>query len=189
MNTQRPEIINALLNGEAVSMAHPDMPVLTQAASDAFEALKAFNQAHEVPDMRRLFGNVIGQTLHDTTLVYPPFYTNHGKNISIGKGVFINHACSMLDLGGIEIHDDVMIGPRVNITSENHPVAPADRKTLVPGKVVIKKNAWIGAGATILPGVTIGEHSVVAAGAVVTQDIPDNIVAGGVPAKILKDNI
>lgn len=189
MSTERPAIINALHAGEAVSMSHPDMPLLTQAASDAFAALKAFNQAHEIAEMRDLFAEVIGCKLDDTTLVYPPFYTNHGKNITLGKGVFINHACSMLDLGGIDIHDEVMIGPRVNITSENHPVSPAERKTLVPGRVTIKKNAWIGAGATILPGVTIGKHAVVAAGAVVTQDVPDNTVVGGVPAKVLKENI
>ncbi len=112
-------------------------------------------------------------------MVYPPFHTNYGKNITLGKGVFINHACSMLDFGGIAIEDEVMIGPRVNITSENHPVEPATRKTLVPGKVTIKKNAWIGAGASILPGVTVGENAVVAAGAVVTQDVPDNTIVGG----------
>ena len=100
--------------------------------------------------------------------------------------MFINHDCSFLDLGGITIDDDVMIGPKVSISSEDHPVEPSKRKILSVKKVHIKRNAWIGAGATILPGVTIGENSVVAAGAVVTKNVPDNVVVGGVPAKILK---
>ncbi|MCB0587396.1 MAG: sugar O-acetyltransferase, partial [Phaeodactylibacter sp.] len=116
-----------------------------------------------------------------------PFHTNFGRHIFLGKNIFINHACSFLDLGCITIEDGVMIGPRVNITSENHPVEVAKRKTLVPGAVLIMQNAWIGAGATILPGVTIGENSVVAAGAVVSSDVPPNTVVGGVPAKVLKE--
>ena len=109
-----------------------------------------------------------------------------GQHITLGKKVFINHACSFLDLGGITIEDEVMIGLRVNITSENHPVDIASRKTLVPAEVLIKKNAWVGAGATILPGVTVGENAVVAAGAVVNKHVPPNTVVGGVPARVLK---
>ncbi len=101
--------------------------------------------------------------------------------------MFINHACSFLDLGGIIIEDEVMVGPRVNITSESHPVEVDDRKTLVPDAVVIKRNAWIGAAATIMPGVTIGENAVVAAGAVVTKDVPANTVVAGVPAKVVEE--
>jgi acetyltransferase-like isoleucine patch superfamily enzyme len=100
--------------------------------------------------------------------------------------VFINHACSFLDLGGITIEDHVLIGPKVNLITENHPVNPADRKSLVLGSIHIKKNAWIGAGATILPGVTIGENSIVAAGSVVNKDVPDNTIVGGIPAKLIR---
>ena len=89
-------------------------------------------------------------------------------------------------MGGITIEDDVMIAPRVNLISEGHPVSIKDRKTLAVGKVHIKKNAWIGANVTILPGVTIGENSIVAAGAVVSKDVPDNSIVGGIPAKVIK---
>ena len=100
--------------------------------------------------------------------------------------MFINHACTFLDLGGITIEDDVQIGPKVNLITENHPLDANDRKSLDLGSVVIKKNVWLGAACTILPNVTVGENSVVAAGAVVTKDVPDNVVVAGVPAKIVK---
>ena len=89
-------------------------------------------------------------------------------------------------MGGITIEDDVLIGPKVNLITENHPVEPANRKVLVVKPIVIKRNAWISAGATILPGVTVGENAVVAAGAVVTKDVPANTVVGGIPAKVIK---
>jgi acetyltransferase-like isoleucine patch superfamily enzyme len=89
-------------------------------------------------------------------------------------------------MGGITIEDDVLIGPKVNLITENHPLDPANRKALISKPIVVKRNAWIGAAATILPGVTIGENSVVAAGALVTSDVPPNTVVGGVPAKIIK---
>ena len=90
-----------------------------------------------------------------------------------------------LDLGGITIDDNVLIAPKVSLLSEGHPVSPENRQSLVPGHIHIKKNAWIGAGATILAGVTIGENAVVAAGAVVSKDVPDNTIVGGMPAKTL----
>lgn len=189
MSDSQQNITQTLVSGQPVRMNHPDMPKLVEAASQAFKTLSRFNQEYDLVKARVIFSELTGGTIDDSTMVYPPFYTNYGKNITLGKNVFINHDCSCLDLGGIEIEDDVMIGPRVSITSENHPVPPAERKTLVPSKVLIKKNAWIGAGATILPGVTVGENSVVAAGAVVTKDVPDNCVVGGVPAMIIKSDI
>ena len=137
-------------------------------------------------DVRAILSEIIGTPVDKRTTIFPPFYANVGSHITLGKNVFINHACSFLDLGGIIIAEDVMIGPRVNITSEDHSVEAAGRKTLVPAVVVIRKNAWIGAGATILPGVSIGENSGVAAGAVVRKDVPANTVVGGVPAGVLK---
>jgi len=104
----------------------------------------------------------------------------------LGKNIFINHACTFLDLGGITIDNDVQIGPKVNLITENHPVDPTQRKNLDLKSIHIKRNVWIGAAATILPGVTVGENSIVAAGAVVTKDVPDNTIVGGVPARIIK---
>lgn len=146
----------------------------------------ALNASTTIDEMRERLSELIGSKIDKTSTIFVPFHTNFGKHIRIGKNVFINHACSFLDLGGITIEDDVQIGPRVNIVTENHPVDPAARKSLDLKSVRIKRNAWIGAGATILPGVTIGENSIVAAGAVVTKDVDDNTIVGGVPAKILK---
>lgn len=179
-------ILSRLVQGEAIPMNDPDYVEVGHAVQRTIQLSAKLNTSTSTEEARKILGEIIGTEVDPSTTVFIPFYTNIGINIKFGKNTFINHACSFLDLGGIEIEDDVMIGPRVNITSENHPVAVADRKTLVPGKVVIKKNAWIGAGATILPGVTVGENAVVAAGALVNKDVPANTLVGGVPAKVLK---
>lgn len=146
----------------------------------------ALNASATMDEMRERLSEIIGVEIDNSTTVFVPFYTNFGKHIKLGKNVFINHACSFLDLGGITIEDDVLVGPRVNLTTENHPVDPTKRKYLELKPILIKRNAWIGAGATILPGVTIGENSIVAAGAVVNKDVPDNAIVGGVPAKVIR---
>lgn len=144
------------------------------------------NSSTDIGQVRERLSEIIGSQIDKSTRIFPPFYTNFGRFITLGKNVFINHACSFLDLGSITIEDDVLIGPRVNLVTENHPLDPADRQSLLLKSIVIKRNAWIGAGATILPGVTIGENAVVAAGAVVSKDVPANTIVGGVPAKHIK---
>ena len=146
----------------------------------------ALNTSTTINEMRERLSEIIDSEIDKSTTVFVPFYTNFGKHIKLGKNIFINHACSFLDLGGITIQDDVLIGPKVNLITENHPVDPAKRKYFELKSILIKRNAWIGAGATILPGVTIGENSIVAAGAVVNRDAPDNTIVGGIPAKIIK---
>ncbi len=146
----------------------------------------ALNASTTIDEMRQRLSEILKKPIAKSTVVFVPFHTNFGKHITIGKNVFINHCCSFLDLGGITIEDDVLIGPRVNLTTENHPIEPSKRKFLDLKSILIKKGAWIGAGATILPGVTVGINSIVAAGAVVTKDVPDNTIVGGVPAKVLR---
>jgi acetyltransferase-like isoleucine patch superfamily enzyme len=146
----------------------------------------ALNSATDVDQIRERLSEIIGSKVDTSTTIFIPFHTNFGQHIRIGKNVFINHACSFLDMGGITIEDDVLIGPRVNLITENHPVDPARRKQLDLKSILIKRNAWIGAGATILPGVTVGENAIVAAGAVVNKDVPANTIAGGVPAKFIR---
>ncbi|MFD1003438.1 sugar O-acetyltransferase [Ohtaekwangia kribbensis] len=146
----------------------------------------ALNSATDVDQIRERLSEIIGCQIDSSTTISIPFHTNFGQHIRIGKNVFINHACSFLDMGGITIEDDVLIGPRVNLITENHPVDPARRKQLDLKSILIKRNAWIGAGATILPGVTVGENAIVAAGAVVNKDVPANTIAGGVPAKFIR---
>lgn len=185
-NQHGTDIFDRMKAGIPVPMDDPEYSRIREAVNQTMKLSAQLNAATDTDQVRHLLSQITGQALNDTITVFPPFYTNFGRFIRIGNNVFINHACSFLDLGGITIEDDVLIGPRVNLISENHPAAPENRKVLVPKAVVIKRNAWIGAGATILPGVTVGENAVVAAGAVVSKDVPANSIVGGVPARVLK---
>jgi acetyltransferase-like isoleucine patch superfamily enzyme len=118
--------------------------------------------------------------------LFPPFNTDCGKNLTIGKRVFINSGCKFQDQGGISIGDDVLIGHNVVIATLNHSFDPEHRGDLVPRRVQIGNKVWIGANATILPGIKIGDGAIIAAGAVVTKDVAPLTVVGGVPAKLIK---
>lgn len=143
-----------------------------------------FNDADEI---RALFSQLIGKPVDESFLLLPPFYTAGGDEIRVGRNVFVNQNCTFYDLGGLEIEDDVMIGPNVSIITTSHPLEPSQRRAVTIGKpIVIKKNVWIAAGATIIGGVTIGENSVVAAGSVVTRDVPPNTLVGGNPACFIR---
>ena len=144
------------------------------------------NQSTEPAAMRSLLSEITGKPVDESTMVFTPLYINYGRHTIIGKNVFINFDCTFLDLGGITIDDGVLIAPKVSLLTEGHLLAPEQRHALTVGPIHIKRNAWIGANATILQGVTIGENAVVAAGAVVNKDVPDNTVAGGTPARVLK---
>jgi acetyltransferase-like isoleucine patch superfamily enzyme len=180
------DIFERMLAGGIIRNDDPQMPYAWEAVARTIKLSAALNTSIDIDQIRERLSEIIGAPIDKSTTVFVPFYTNFGRHIRIGKGVFINHACSFLDLGGITIEDNVLIGPRVNITSENHPLDPSNRKSLDLKSVVIKRNAWIGAGASILPGVTVGENAIVAAGAVVNKDVPANTIVGGVPAKIIK---
>lgn len=138
-------------------------------------------------EIRAVFGDLIGRKVDDSFSLIPPFYTTGGENIRIGRNVFINQNCTMYDLGGIDIGDDVMIGPNVSLITSGHPVEPSQRRAFVIAKpIVIGRNVWIAAGATIVGGVTVGENSVVAAGSVVTKDVRPNTLVGGNPARLIR---
>jgi len=143
-----------------------------------------FNDADEV---RALFSDLIGKKVDPSFVLIPPFYTAGGVDIRVGRNVFVNQNCTFYDLGGLDICDDVMIGPNVNIITTGHPIEPSRRRDGVTAKpIVIERNVWIGAGATIIGGVTVGENSVVGAGSVVTRDVPPNTLVGGNPAKVIR---
>ncbi len=179
-------IFERLQAGEEVPYSDPAHQQIGEAAQRTTKLLLEFNTTADVEKNREMWGEISGEALDPSSMIQIPVYVNIGKFTRIGKNVYINHLCSLLDMGTITIGDNVLIGPKVNILSEEHPVDPAERKALMGRPVVIKNGAWIGAGATILPGVTVGENSVVAAGAVVNKDVPDNSVVGGIPAKVLK---
>jgi acetyltransferase-like isoleucine patch superfamily enzyme len=143
-----------------------------------------FNDADEV---RALFSELIGKKVDDSFLLIPPFYATGGADTRIGRNVFINQNCTFYDLGGLDIADDVMIGPNVSLITSGHPVEPSRRRDFTIAKpIVIERNVWIAAGAIIIGGATVGENSVVAAGAVVTGDVPPNMLVGGNPAKVIR---
>jgi acetyltransferase-like isoleucine patch superfamily enzyme len=186
-STTGSDFIERLRAGAPLRKDDPEYAQFTAVVTRTIRLCVELNAAAtDVDQVRVRLSDIIGTAVEASTTIFPPFYTNFGRFISLGKNVFINHACSFLDIGGITIEDDVQIGPRVNLTTENHPLDPSDRTTLLLQPIVIKRNAWIGAAATILPGVTIGENAVVAAGAVVSRDVPANTVVAGVPAKVVK---
>lgn len=187
MEAQENDIFRRLLNGEAVPFNDPEYYRIIEACNETRKLLVQLNVASEEEAIRSLLSGIIGGEVHATTMVFPPFQINYGKNTKIGQGVFINFDCTFLDLGGITIEDNVMLAPKVSLLSEGHPVDINSRQTITAGKIHINRNAWIGAGATILQGVTIGENSIVAAGSVVTMDVPDNTIVGGIPAKVIKN--
>lgn len=145
------------------------------------------NNAYRTPEeLRALFSELIGQRVDEGFGLFPPFHTDYGQNITVGKNVFINSGCCFQDQGGIEIGNNVLIGQQVVIATLNHDLNPQKRANMSPAQVKIGDGVWIGAHATILPGVTVGDGAVIAAGAVVTKDVPENTVVGGVPAKTIK---
>jgi acetyltransferase-like isoleucine patch superfamily enzyme len=186
MKKKQRHIFERLLNGEAVPFIDKDYNQIGIACNLTKKLLVVLNAETEPDAIRNLIGKITNSNIDATTSIFTPFQINYGNNTKIGKNVFINFDCIFLDLGGITIEDNVMLAPKVSLLSEGHPISANDRQTLTTGKIYIKKNAWIGANATILPGVTIGENSIVAAGAVVSKDVPDNTIVGGVPAKFIK---
>ncbi|MEE0806530.1 MAG: DapH/DapD/GlmU-related protein [Acutalibacteraceae bacterium] len=166
------------------SEAHLCMCALSQ---EALQRTAELNGAYHTPEeVRRIFSALTGRPVDDTFTLFPPFHTDCGKNIAVGKNIFINSGCKFQDQGGIVIGDGALIGHNVVLATLNHSLAVRDRQDLIPGPIRIGKNAWIGSNVTILPGVTVGDGAVVAAGAVVTKDVPAYTVAGGVPARVLR---
>ncbi len=180
------DIFERLKSGEMIRTTDNEYFKINEVVTRTLKLSQQLNSCNNTEEVRHFLSEIIGSEIDDSTTIFPPFYVNFGKFIKVGKKVFINHACSFLDMGGIIIEDEVLIGPKVNLITENHPTNPNDRQALITKPIIIKRKAWIGAGATILPGVTIGENSIVAAGAVVSKNVPDNTIVGGVPAKIIK---
>ena len=141
---------------------------------------------HTSEELRALFSELTGQAVDETFALFPPIYSDFGKNITVGKGVFINSGCCFQDQGGVIIGDGCLIGHQVVFATLDHMLDPADRASMVAHPITVGRNVWIGSHATILSGVTIGDNSVIAAGAVVTKSVPANCVAAGVPARIIK---
>ena len=162
-------------------------PLFDKFAQEALKITAEINNKYHTPEeIRVLFSKLTGRKTDESFRLFPPFYTDCGKNITIGKNVFINMCCKFQDQGGITIDDRCFIGHNVTMATLNHDINPQYRPNMHPAPIKINKDVWIGSDCTILPGVTIGEGSVIGAGSVVTKDIPPYCVAAGNPCKIIK---
>lgn len=171
----------------ALAAGLKDPETMRAASGRAQRLTMELNGAYHEPErVRELFFQLIDQPLDETFCLFPPFYSDYGMRIKVGKHVFINSGCRFQDQGGIVLGDGALIGHSVVLATLNHDVDPSKRHILHPAPIILGKNVWIGANATVLPGVTIGDGAIVAAGAVVTRNVPPNVVAGGVPARIIK---
>ncbi|MDD4820339.1 MAG: DapH/DapD/GlmU-related protein [Flavobacteriales bacterium] len=181
------EYLNHLNSGQRVEAGSEAHNYMCRVSNEAMQITNKINSTYNTPEqIRVLFSELTGKKIDESFMLFPPFYTDCGKNITIGKNVFINACCNFQDQGGITIGDGSLIGHKVVMATLNHGLAPEDRGTLYPASITIGHNVWVGASVTILPSVTIGDNAVVAAGAVVTKDVPANVVVGGVPARVLK---
>lgn len=168
---------------------------LGTAAYDEIEAINAINQkllqqlnsqVLDQTEIKEIVSQITNEHIDETTEIRLPFRTDFGRNLHIGKYVFINSGSMFTDLGGIYIGDHALIGPNVTIVSVNHRIEPGDRRNLDLQPVYVHDNAWLSANVTVTPGVSIGENAIVGAGAVVTHNVPANTIVAGVPARIIK---
>ena len=161
--------------------------VMDDMSNEARRITFRLNTAYHTPDeVRELLSELFGYEVPESLRVFPPFYADFGKNITVGEGVFINACCHFQDHGGVIIGDGCQIGHNVVFATLNHGLAQEDRQTTYPAPIVLGKDVWIGSNATILQGVTIGDNAVVGAGAVVMKDVEANTIVGGVPARFIK---
>ena len=161
--------------------------LMHRAAAEAQRITAVINGGfHAQEELRALFSQLTGREPGEGFALFPPFYTDFGKNIAVGRGVFINAGCCFQDQGGIEIGDGCLIGHQVVIATLNHDLDPANRKSMRPAPVRLGRNVWVGSHATILPGVSVGDDGATAAGAGFTKNVPAATVAAGVPARIVK---
>ncbi len=144
------------------------------------------NKYHSEAEIVDLFSRLTGKSVDISFRLFPPFHTDCGKNITVGKNVFINSCCKFQDQGGIVIGNGVLIGHNVTLATLNHDERPQFRQNIYPKPIKIGNNVWIGSNATVLQGVTIGDGAIIGANALVTHNVPENTIVAGVPARILR---
>lgn len=182
------EFLKAMDAGEVVYGNSPLHLKMSELSQEALRITMRLNNSYHTPEeIVEIFTELTGRSPGENFCMFPPFYTDCGKNIHVGAGTFFNSGCKFQDQGGIFIGENVLIGHNVVIATLNHLVDPSLRSGMIPRPVIIGNRVWIGSNSTILPGVTIGDNSIVGAGSVVTKDIPANKIAVGNPAKVIKD--
>ena len=181
------DFLDAFGPGKIVRQGSEVSQYLNWLSQQAIRLTSKLNGSYHTPaQIREIMTELTGKEVDETFSMFPPFYTDCGKNITFGKRVFINSGCRFQDQGGITIDDGALLGHNVVLATLNHGVAWKERPDLIPAPIHIGKNVWIGANATVVGGVTIGDNAIVAAGAVVTKDVPENTIVGGVPAKLIR---
>ena len=181
------EFLDYVNSGKAIPAGSEIHKYMGELSNEAMKITMEINNSYHKPsEIRELFEKLIGKPVDKSFRLFPPFYTDSGKNINVGENVFINSCCNFQDQGGITIGNGVLIGHKVVLATLNHDFIPEKRGDMIPKPIVIGKNVWIGSNSTILGGVTIGDNSIVAAGSVVNKDVPPNTVVAGVPARIIK---
>lgn len=182
------DLLDVMNAGKTITGDSPLHEVMHLTSQDALRITGELNGSYHEPErVRGLLAELIGKPVDDTVTVFPPFTSDFGKNITLGKRVFINSGCRFQDQGGVTIGDDCLIGHNVVIATLNHDVAPSRRADMHPAPVTIGCNVWIGANVTILPGVTIGDDAVVGAASVVTKNVPAGTIVVGSPARVVRE--
>jgi acetyltransferase-like isoleucine patch superfamily enzyme len=174
-------------SGAAIEGGSAQHRFMHDAAQEAFRITAQINNESRTPEeVRALLAELTGKPIDDSVVVFPPFHSEFGKNLTLGRDVFINLGCRFQDTGGITIGDGTLIGHGTTLTTLNHHVDPDRRADTMPRPIRIGRKVWLGAAVTVVPGVTIGDGAVVGAGAVITKDVPANAIVAGVPAKVIR---
>jgi len=181
------EFYSCMAQRKTVEIGSDMMAMFHSLSQEAIKITTELNNSYHTPEeIVKIFSKLTGKEIDKSFRLFPPFYTDCGKNITVGKNVFINSCCHFQDQGGIFIGDGALIGHNVTFATLNHDLNPDKRGNVHPAPINIGKNVWIGANVTILQGVTIGDGAIVGAGAVVTKDVPEKTIAVGVPARVVK---
>ncbi len=181
------DLLAELDAGRTIPGGSPLHGVMHEAAQEAMRVTAELNGRYQGPErVRELLVDLTGRPVHETVTLFPPFTADFGKNIRLGKGVFINSGCRFQDQGGISIGDYCLIGHNTVMATLDHDMHPVRRADMHPAPITLGRNVWLGANVTILKGVTIGEDAVVGAGSVVTTDVPAGAVVIGSPAKVVR---
>ena len=180
------EFLSYVKTGKALSTDEIHA-IMGDMSEEARRVTFRLNTSYHTPsEVRELLSELFGYKVPESLRVFPPFYSDFGKNIHVGENVFINACCHFQDHGGVTIGDGCQIGHNVVFATLNHGLQPEERGVTYPAPIVLGKNVWVGSNSTILQGVTIGDNAVIAAGAVVTKDVEAGTIVGGVPARFIK---
>ena len=181
------DFLDHVNRGELIEGRSEQHTFMHGAAQEALRVVAELNSGYRAPDeVRALLSRLTGTVVDESVTVFPPFFSEFGKNLTLGKDVFVNSGCRFQDTGGITIGDGTLIGHGCTLTTLNHAVDPARRADMLPAPVRIGRKVWLGAAVTVVPGVTIGDGAVVGAGAVVTKDVPADTIVAGVPARVVR---